>query len=906
MRHLEKVLVVMFTTILVTSICGNSTPLISTLEQDGILTKEIVELSAGPITPYWLIEYEANFTDYGFTGSGTEGAPYTIEGLDFVHSGGPCIKIVNQSAYWKIVDCDFVTLGDGLEVRNSTNGHIEGSVFEVTQWAVELIDSNKTVIVDNEITSSSSGVYLQSCNEVNVSINRFSDSSYGMFLVSSTNCIFHDNNIENALYGIYESGLTSNHITITDNIIRDTSSGGIYIKSPNCTISNNRIEGSGGYGIRCSTSTDSLILSNNVSNVYMQGIYVTEGLHVNVTYNNVFNSEDNGIHVFESEVCIVTWNYVHSCEGYGISLDNTNSTLIHTNKVYLNDHGIYNGPISSSNRIYSNHLLFNDVENGYDNGGTGGDISVWDFSALGNQWSNAVVEPYAIPGPSGAVDNFASSFPGEVAAPIPNQPSDFSMDEDETDRIIHWVIDELFPVNYTLYVDYAIYDTGHMMNEYIFEIEAYSIEPGVKNFTVVFKDLYNNTASDTVLVTVNDVDYEPPTIIAGPTNETVQYQFTHNYQWNVTDEHPDSYLLYDNEIEIASGEWTSTTNISESVDFYPGPHNLTIWINDTYGHTVTDTVWIDVTDPISPLLSEPLDFSYEVGTSGHFCNWSVNEDNPVDAEMYLDDTVINTFSYSDWINYSVDGLSLGEHNFTVVVWDADMNYDFDTVIVTVVDTLAPSIESLDNLYIEYGALNPSVSFNMTPDDTWDTPGLFLVFVNGSQVVNGVFAGNIGTLIPFDRPIGIYNVTLYLEDQSGNGISATTWVIVGDSTNPTINSPENLEFIQGTEDMNITWQGDDLLPSRYTITVNDTVSASGDWIGQSIRFDVTDFEPGTYIVKLTLYDTSGNSISDSVIVTVLPPPDDSTLLVIGLAIGGIGAITIVVFILYYTGKLKRNK
>lgn len=906
MRHLDKILVATLATILVFSLCGNSTTTISDSNQERDTIYESNELSGFPTAPYWLIEYEVNFTDYGFTGSGTAGDPYTIDGLEFVHSGGPGIQIVDQTAHWKITNCDFDISGDGIEVTNSTNGHVEGCTIEASQYAVQLIETNNTLIMDNEITSVSNGVYIQGCNDINLTMNRFSGSNYGLFVVSSTNCTFHDNTVENTLYGIYESGSTSNHISITDNIIRDTSSGGLFIQSPNCTISNNRIEGSDGYGMRVSTTSDALIFANNVSNVFQQGIYVTTGVNVNVTYNNVFNSEDNGIHLYQCETSIVTWNYIHSCDGYGISLDNTNTTLIHTNKAYLSNHGIYNGPISSSNRIYNNHLLFNDVENGYDNGGTGGDLSVWDFSALGNQWSNTVVTPYSIPGPTAAVDNFATTFPGDVAAPIPNQPSDFSMDEDESDRTIHWVIDELFPVNYTLYIDQAVFDAGHMMNEYILEIEPYSVAPGVKNFTVVFKDLYNNTASDTVWVTVIDVDYDSPTIIAGPNNETVQYQFTHNYQWNVTDEHPDSYILYDNENEVASGPWTSATNISESIDFYPGPHNLTIWINDTYGHTTTDTVWIDVTDPISPLLSEPSDFSYEVGTTGHFCNWSVDEDNPVDAEMYLDDAVINTFSYSEWINYSVDRLSLGQHNFTLVVWDAGMNYDVDTVIVTVVDTTAPTIEALSSQYIEYGSLNPGVNFNMTADGDWDTPGSFLVYINGSQYSNGVFSGDISTLIPFDKPLGVYNVTLYLEDKSGNSITATTWVTVGDSTDPTINSPDDLEFVEGTEGKNITWTCGDLLPSSYTITVNGTEAASGEWTGQSVLFNVSDFEPGTYVVKLTLYDTSGNSNSDTVIVTVLALPDDSNLLVVGIFLGGIGAVAIVVFILYYTGKLKSSK
>ena len=112
----------------------------------------------------------------------------------------------------------------------------------------------------------------------------------------------------------------------------------------------------------------------------------------------------------------------------------------------------------------------------------------------------------------------------------------------------------------------------------------------------------------------------------------------------------------------------------------------------------------------------------------------------------------------------------------------------------------------------------------------------------------------------------------------------------DRTAPTINHPDDLEFVEGSTNQNITWAPTDDNPTTYEVSVNGTVVDSGSWTsGSSIVLELDDFEAGVYDCTITVYDIGSNYAMDSVTVTVTVPggglPDIimDNLLYIGIGI-----------------------
>ncbi|MFW9889036.1 MAG: hypothetical protein ACFFER_12690, partial [Candidatus Thorarchaeota archaeon] len=99
--------------------------------------------------------------------------------------------------------------------------------------------------------------------------------------------------------------------------------------------------------------------------------------------------------------------------------------------------------------------------------------------------------------------------------------------------------------------------------------------------------------------------------------------------------------------------------------------------------------------------------------------------------------------------------------------------------------------------------------------------------------------------------------------------AVLWTYnVVDVTPPTINHPEDVQYIQGAQGETITWTPFDYYPDSYTISQDGEIVESGLWSGGSILIEIDGLQPGTYFIECTVYDTSGNSASDTVQVEVI--------------------------------------
>jgi hypothetical protein len=127
------------------------------------------------------------------------------------------------------------------------------------------------------------------------------------------------------------------------------------------------------------------------------------------------------------------------------------------------------------------------------------------------------------------------------------------------------------------------------------------------------------------------------------------------------------------------------------------------------------------------------------------------------------------------------------------------------------------------------------------------------------------------------------------------IERTGLLAYTDRTAPEINHPDDVTFVSGAENQNITWIPTDDNPTTYVVSVNGTVVDVGSWTsGTPIILELDDFEVGFYVCDILLYDIGSNAISDSVLVDVTSPsggiPD---FIMDNLLYIGIGVVVVVI-------------
>ncbi len=114
-----------------------------------------------------------------------------------------------------------------------------------------------------------------------------------------------------------------------------------------------------------------------------------------------------------------------------------------------------------------------------------------------------------------------------------------------------------------------------------------------------------------------------------------------------------------------------------------------------------------VYESVPPTVSHPADIQYEEGTTGHTLQWTPSDDHPSSYVIYRNGTQVAAASWNGSpISISVDGLSAGVYNYTLVVSDIFGNQATDTVFVivtaqTTTTTTEPPDGSLTTLFVVF-------------------------------------------------------------------------------------------------------------------------------------------------------------------------------------------------------------
>ncbi len=281
----------------------------------------------------------------------------------------------------------------------------------------------------------------------------------------------------------------------------------------------------------------------------------------------------------------------------------------------------------------------------------------------------------------------------DQTAPTIDSPTDVFYEVENTGNVITWHPDDFNPISYQIIRDGTSIQTGNWnSSSEVISINVDGLALGTYNYTLRVDDIAGNWANDTVFVFVTDKT--SPTIDA-PADSTLSEGDIGSITWNPNDLNPDTYEIFLDNITIRTGDWNSTseTITVDIVGLSLGIHNYTLRVEDTSGNWARDTVIVTVVDHTNPTINNIDDLTLVEGLTDVFLRWSPSDAHPESYVVYRNGAVVKVGIWnttSETISIHLDGLSVGEYNFTIVVTDIGGNVASDTVIVSVTTPTTPT------------------------------------------------------------------------------------------------------------------------------------------------------------------------------------------------------------------------
>ncbi len=299
----------------------------------------------------------------------------------------------------------------------------------------------------------------------------------------------------------------------------------------------------------------------------------------------------------------------------------------------------------------------------------------------------------------------------------------------------------------------------------------------------IWSDYTGSTTNYSIHGSAGSVNHYPmkadtisPTIDT-PNDREIQFGFNgYSITWNPYDEHPETYSVYREGVLIESDTWYGSSITVDIDDLELGVYNYTLIVSDTCWNTRTDTVIVTVLDTTEPIIDGPDDFQYEYGTTNHRITWTITEFKPYYFAIYRNEIQIDSGPWDGSnIQISVDGLDFGTYNFTLVVSDTSNNNASSTVLVTVMDTINPVINSLEDIQFTKGTTGHSLTWTL--QDT--NPFSFVVVMDSIEIASGPWnsTGETVTIVLDHITVGTHFITITITDLAGNEVSDVVIVSV---------------------------------------------------------------------------------------------------------------------------------
>lgn len=327
------------------------------------------------------------------------------------------------------------------------------------------------------------------------------------------------------------------------------------------------------------------------------------------------------------------------------------------------------------------------------------------FVDLPVEYINWTVTYMAQPVGLGAYFYNLTAVESDVRDPIITGPADLDVLIDTENVTLTWTVEDEYPFSIEVWVDGDLNVTSSWANttlDYVYNVSAYfpANKINIYEIKLIATDMNSNFAEDIVSLRF----YENVTpVIDGP--DPVEFTFSetgYSLSWNVTDDNPNMYEVYQND-EVVENDIIDPDNpiIEVSLDGLDlGVYNFSLFVNDTSGNSAMNSVLVTVLgDAVDPLITySPADIYYAQGDTHLVFNWTASDDFMDYYEILVDDEVVVS---EDWttetIEFDFSGLQQGQHSVTLRVYDIGGNMAESTVMVYVSASTA-------SVYITFAAL----------------------------------------------------------------------------------------------------------------------------------------------------------------------------------------------------------
>ncbi|MFO7837697.1 MAG: hypothetical protein R6V83_13725, partial [Candidatus Thorarchaeota archaeon] len=192
------------------------------------------------------------------------------------------------------------------------------------------------------------------------------------------------------------------------------------------------------------------------------------------------------------------------------------------------------------------------------------------------------------------------------------------------------------------------------------------------------------------------------------------------------------------------------------------PDNFELWLNE-------------IAFIMRPTIDSPSDMSIEAFDTGESITWTPTSDRPHLYKIERNSVEVESGSWGGGqITYDLEEDSLELVTFELTVYDVTGSYASDIVMVTVVDTTNPSlVEAPDNLEYEEGTTEHFVNWSFTED----LPDSWVFYINGTVEDSGAWDGSEISVDAGGLSVGVWNLTIAVNDTSDNVATSTVYLNV---------------------------------------------------------------------------------------------------------------------------------
>ena len=310
----------------------------------------------------------------------------------------------------------------------------------------------------------------------------------------------------------------------------------------------------------------------------------------------------------------------------------------------------------------------------------------------------------------------------------------------------------------------------------------------------------------------------------------------------------------------------------------------TIWIftdesstDLTYNNNTIDSINAEINELNRPEDSviEEMQASvieWEVASTAQYYNYSIYRD----GEIYKNSTYV--FQSDFTISIDIEGMLIGVFNFLLVLQDHNgiIITDFVTIIVSESDM--PIFISKPNatLYYQVGSTQEYLLWWTVNDSN---PSTYRIYQNGTEISYRTWEA----LTPFNVSVGglslgIYNITIIVQDIAGNSIIDHLFihVIPISEISITRNTDSLIEYDIYSESCVLNWTVHSIEGGTYNLfrgsNKEEKITRASFSPEEPIVYILPpDIPIGTHIYTLEIIDTTGNSAEASVSVKVISNP-----------------------------------